>query len=105
MYGTVARLKVKPGSEPALQALSDRMAAEDMQSVRGYLGEVVYRLDSGDGEYLLAVLFTDRAAYEANAQDPRQHSRYQTLRDLLTADPEWHDGEVIHAGGRLGSLA
>ena len=36
---------------------------------------------------------------------PVDYSRYQTLRDLLTADPEWHDGEVIHAGGRLGSLA
>lgn len=104
MYGTVARMKVKPGNEAALQALAEQMATEDMQSVRGYLGEVVYRLDSGDGVYMLAVLFTDKAAYDANAQDPKQHTRYQALRDLLAADPEWNDGEVIHAGGHLRTL-
>ncbi|MFM7718802.1 MAG: hypothetical protein ACKO8G_04830 [Actinomycetota bacterium] len=37
--------------------------------------------------------FRDTAAYAANADSPGQHARYLELRALLSADPEWHDGE------------
>jgi len=37
-----------------------------------------------------------RETYHANAASPEQHARYLRLRALLTAEPEWHDGEVIY---------
>jgi len=101
MYGTVARLKTKPGAEAALVALTDKMNQEDMGKVPGYIGEVVYRLDSGGNQYMLAVFFVDKAAYVANAENPAQDTRYREMRALLDADPEWNDGEIIQAWGPL----
>jgi hypothetical protein len=40
-------------------------------------------------------MFTDREAYERNADDPAQNARYEAYRALLEADPQWHDGEVV----------
>jgi hypothetical protein len=34
---------------------------------------------------------------DANAASPEQHARYEQYRALLTAEPEWHDGEIVHS--------
>lgn len=93
MYGTVAKFTVKPGSEDALRELT---AMEDY-SPPGYLGHMVYRLDSGNNEYLLTVAFADKDSYFANANSPDQNDFYEKFRALLTADPIWMDGEIIDA--------
>ena len=41
------------------------------------------------------VVFESREAYWANAQSPDQNQRYQEMRALMLADPEWHDGEIV----------
>jgi hypothetical protein len=46
---------------------------------------------------MLAVVFDSKEAYEANANSPEQHQRYLEYRDLLAADPEWHDGDIVHS--------
>lgn len=69
---------------------------EDLD-VPGYVGAYVYKMDRDPNEYFMAVFFEDRASYHANASDPAQHDRYLKMRDLLTADPDWNDGEVIYA--------
>lgn len=92
MYGTVARLQIRPGTEAQLMALSEEYAAT---TVPGYRGEYVYRLDNEPNTYMMAVLFDSRDAYLANAQSPEQHARYLKFRELLASDPEWHDGEII----------
>jgi hypothetical protein len=43
---------------------------------------------------MLVVAFTDKTAYQVNSTSPEQHKRYGQLRALMTADPEWHDGEI-----------
>jgi hypothetical protein len=43
----------------------------------------------------LAHVWYDRSS--ANAASSEQHVRYQQMRSLLDADPEWHDGEVIQS--------
>lgn len=92
MYGTVARIQLKPGMEAQFQALGEEFAS---RTVPGFVGEYVYRMDNEPGVYYMAALFTNRAAYVANAEAPEQHAFYLRFRELLTADPEWHDGEVI----------
>ncbi len=92
MYGTVARLTLLPGKEAAMRALADDYAAE---TVPGYLGEYVFRMDAEPDVYYMMALFESRDAYHANAQSPAQHERYLKFRALLAAEPEWHDGEVI----------
>ena len=92
MYGTIARFQVTPGAEEQLLSLTREFEGK----IPGHLDTYVYRADAGDNTYWMAVAFTDRAAYEANARSPEQDARYQQMRALLTADPEWHDGEIVY---------
>lgn len=59
--------------------------------------EYVFKSDQNENEVWLVVGFTSREAYHANAASPEQHERYQEMRSVLDADPEWHDGEVIQS--------
>ncbi len=94
MYGTVAHLKVKPGQMDAFKALMDDFNTN--RRPKGYLGEVVYQMDSNPNELMMAVFFDSKETYHANANDPEQDKEYRKMRELLDADPEWHDGEVMH---------
>lgn len=92
MYGTVARMRLKPGTESQLVEL---MKEYETVGLRGQVSTNVYRMDADSNEYYLAVLFKDRESYHANAQSPEQDARYQRLAALLDGEPEWHDGEVV----------
>ncbi|MGH2500612.1 MAG: putative quinol monooxygenase [Candidatus Limnocylindria bacterium] len=97
MYGTIARLRARAGSEGRLRQL---MAEYEDLAVAGFAGTSVYRMDADPNEYYLAVAFEDRKSYAANAADPAQDARYRKLRELLEADPEWHDGEIVWTSAR-----
>ncbi|HZQ97906.1 MAG TPA: antibiotic biosynthesis monooxygenase family protein [Chloroflexota bacterium] len=94
MYGTVARMRVKPGMESKLIELGK---SEDSVGMPGYVGQCVYKLDDSPDTYMVAVVFESREAYRANAESSEQHQRYLEMRELLAEDPEWFDGEVVHA--------
>lgn len=100
MYGTVARLRVKPGLE---SALIQELRAFDALGVPGAVAEYLYRMDTNPHEYFMVVLFQDQATYRANAGSPEQDARYQRIRALLERDPEWHDGEIVF-GSRVLSV-
>jgi quinol monooxygenase YgiN len=93
MYGTVARMHIKPGAEA--QFIEVSRGFEGLH-VPGFVGQTMYRMNADPTEFILAVVFTDKAAYDANAATPEQHARYLQYRELLAADPEWHDGEVVY---------
>jgi len=48
MYGTVARMRAKPGSGPALEAV---MAEYETLDIAGHVATYLYRLDNGDDDY------------------------------------------------------
>ena len=98
MYGTVARLKIKPGAEELLRQLARDVEAD---RIPGFVFQHVYRMDAGPEEYILVVAFESKNDYVANANSPEQAARYRRYRDLLASDPEWHDGEIVdsHAAG------
>jgi heme-degrading monooxygenase HmoA len=96
MYGTVAKMKAKPGTGELLAELG-RQLGDDRPA--GMVGTWVYQLDADPDEYLLAVAFESREAYTANADSPEQDARYRKMRALLEADPEWHDGEIVYSDG------
>lgn len=101
MYGTIARLRLKPGVEARLETLQQEFA---QARVPGAIATYAYRMDRDPDEYYLAVVFESKEAYLANAGSPEQHARYLKLRDLLASDPEWNDGEIVHVSqpGRPG---
>jgi quinol monooxygenase YgiN len=91
MYGTIARIRVKPGKESELRQLGQAMS----QQILGLVFEHVYRTDADPHELYLVVAFESQQAYRDNAESPEQNERYEAFRALLDADPEWHDGEII----------
>ena len=93
MYGTIARMKLKPGGLADFEA---QMASveSDLTAV-GWQSTTVYRSDTDPDEVWLAVVFESKEAYRKNAESPEQGKRYEQMRALLDADPEWHDGEVV----------
>ena len=92
MYGTVARVRTKPGKG---EELIKELSKENYRDVPGYRGIGVYRTDADSNEFWLAVGFESKDAYVANAESPEQSERYRKMRTLLVADPEWHDGEIV----------
>ncbi len=95
MYGTVARMKVKPGQAEAFVAFGKEF--DGQRRPKGYIGQHVYRLDADANEFILVVVFEDKESYHANANDPEQDKDYRQMRDMLEADPVWHDGEVVYS--------
>ena len=91
MYGTIARLKVKPGKEQAMMEFGERARSD----TPGFVSMTVYRMDADPTEVYLVVAFESKEAYKKNAESPGQHAMYEEYRALLDADPEWHDGEII----------
>jgi len=92
MYGTVARLQIKPGMEETFEIESQRQQA---QQLAGGIASYLYQMDRDPRECFLVVLFESKEAYVANAQDPRQHKDYLRLMSFLDTEPEWNDGEII----------
>jgi len=92
MYGTIARFQLKPGALQAMTELGEQMAANPAP---GFLAQYVYQMDANPDELFVAVIFESREAYEANANSPEQHDEFLQMRELLAADPEWHDGEIV----------
>ena len=90
MYGTVAKLTVKPGQ---LDALRSAMTSPSPRpgSVAGY----VYQTDNDPNVLYLAVMFESKAAYRANANRPETNAEFEKMMQFLVAEPEWHDGEVM----------
>lgn len=92
MYGTVARLRIKPGMEEQLLEFDRK---EQAANIPGYVGAYTYRMDADPNVYYLAVVFESKEAYVANANSPEQNERYLEMRAMLDSDPEWNDGEVV----------
>jgi quinol monooxygenase YgiN len=94
MYGTIARMRLKPGQEGAMQEM---MREYETLNVPGYVSSTVYKMDADSNEFYMTVLFEDQASYRANAESPEQNGRYQKMREMLEGEPEWHDGEIVYS--------
>ena len=92
MYGTVARLRMKPGME---ERMRQTMMGYESMAVPGMIGSLVYQMDANPQEYLLVVVFEDKEAYFANANSSEQNTRYEEMLTMLDGAPEWHDGEIL----------
>ncbi len=92
MFGTVAKMKFKPGSFEKMQEI---MKGFEDREVKGFLFNCTYQSKSDPNEVWLIVGFEDEASYRANASDPRTDEMSKQYQDLMAAPPEWHDGEIL----------
>ena len=89
MYGTIARMRVKPGQRDAFMAWGRALPMAD-----GEQAAMMYQMDADPNEFYLAVAFTTKEAYVANANSPEQHQTFLQMMNFLESEPEWHDGIV-----------
>jgi len=99
MYGTIARMRPKPGQTKAIVAMMEEWERTRRSKIKGAVATYVYKPDRKPDELVMAVVFQDKKTYRANADDPEQDKWYQRFRALLQADPEWEDGEIIFRHG------
>ena len=92
MFGTVARMKFKPGAYEKMEAL---MKGFEERNVPGFLFTAIYRSKTDPNETWMTVGFEDEASYRANAEDPQTDQMAQQQQLLMAAPPEWHDGEIV----------
>lgn len=92
MYGTVARVRLKPGTESAMLALMDEFIA---RQVPGFVTHYIYRMDKDPNEFITVVIFTSKEAYFANANSSEQNDMYNRMVQLSAGELEWNDGEII----------
>ena len=93
MYGTVAKMKVKPGM---MDKLRETSMSPEMMNIPGLVNTYVYQMDADPNTLMLAVVFTDKDAYVKNAGSPEQNERYEQMLALLEGPPEWNDGEIVY---------
>jgi quinol monooxygenase YgiN len=93
MYGTIAKLKVKPGQ---MQALKSHMTSVSSRQAPGFLAANVYQMDADPNVLYLTVMFENKETYVTNAKSPGADADFKRMMQFLVADPEWHDGEVVH---------
>ena len=94
MYGTIAKLKVKPGQ---VEAMKSHMASVSSRQAPGFLAVNVYKMDTDPNELYLTVMFENKETYVANANRPGTNADFEKMMQLLVAEPEWHDGKVVHS--------
>jgi len=94
MFGTVARLHLKPGGEALLMAWSQAL----LKTVPGMRSVTVYRSTDNPLTLWISSVFDSEEAYRANAESPEQHRRWQQIRSLVEDDIEWNDGDILMHG-------
>lgn len=96
MFGTIARVHVKPGMKDALR---QAMAEDDSASIPGWIADYLFESTADPQICFLVAFFEDEASYTANADSPAQHERYLKFRACLSEDPEWNDWRAIASTG------
>ena len=98
MYGTVARMRMRPGAEALFRAQFDALVHEQL---KGWMSTAFFQSDTDPLDVWMVVVFDSPESYRANAERPNMDAVYRRFRSCLEADPEWHDGHVM-AGYGLG---
>jgi quinol monooxygenase YgiN len=93
MWGTIAKMKAKPGAEAFLRTQLHSM--RNAERMPGWLFTHLFQSDTDPNEIWMVAMFTDKEAYRRNAESPGQHQVYQLIRSCLEEDPEWHDVDEV----------
>ena len=97
MYGSIFRMKLKPGQGQKLMDMFQEWERERKPKIKGAVYSLVLKPDNKPDELVGVAIFPDKASYKANADDPEQDRWYRKMRESLSEDPAWEDGEFIQA--------
>jgi quinol monooxygenase YgiN len=88
-------MKVKPGKTKEVIAIFEKWAEEQRPNVPDSVGGYLLQPDNKVNELVALAVFKDEKSYRDNSETSEQGQWYESLRALLTADPEWEDGKVV----------
>ncbi|TMF23387.1 MAG: hypothetical protein E6I04_03120 [Chloroflexi bacterium] len=97
MFGTVAKYRLKPGHE---KQFMDEMGSFEGDPPAGWVYHTVFRSTHDPNELWLSVVFESEEAYRKSADSPQMDKEYRRMLEHMQAEPEWHDGHVIHEAMR-----
>jgi heme-degrading monooxygenase HmoA len=97
LYGTIAKMKLKPGAEDKLMKTMEGVTPE------GHIATFVFKADADPNVHFVATVYESRNAYKKFADSPEQDKRFNEMKQLLAGEPEWHDGEVVHHDMKVGA--
>ena len=92
MYGTIGRMRPKPGKREELIALLS--SPPSGAAAAGFQSAYLMRADEGD-EVVIAVMYEDQDAYVAMVHDPATDENFGKIMELLEDEPSWTDGEWL----------
>jgi quinol monooxygenase YgiN len=90
MYGTIARMRIKPGG---MEALQGTMGGSEQPSGAG--GFCVFQMDADSNEIYAMAIAESEGAYRAFSESPEANAAYMERLQWIEGEPEWHDGTVI----------
>ncbi len=91
MYGSVGRLQIKVDHLDEI-----RNGIQKLESAPGVLTMSLVGKDGSPSDYFWTIVWTDKAAHDANAARPEFPAEYQQILDALAKEPEWHSGEIVY---------
>lgn len=91
MFGTVARIRIKPGHEDDLARIAGEITATNPP---GFVTNYVLRSKDDPQERWLIAIFESEQAYYDNASRPETNAQYERWMEITEGQPEWHDVHV-----------
>ena len=92
MYGTVMTGRLRGSAEDLMQAIKEW---EETRKVPGYVDGQLLLCDDGV-TVVEAIRFTDKASYDAQANDKEQATWWEAhAAPLLDGEPTWVDGTWV----------
>ena len=95
MYGTIFRMKVKPGHGQRVIDIFNDWERDRKPKTKGAIGGFLFRPEVEPSELIGVAIFQDKESYVANADIHEQDTWYRLLREQLESDPVWEDGEYV----------
>lgn len=92
---TVFKMNVKDGKLDDLMTLMSGDANDARLRAAGWQASIVGKSKDNPNEVWVTVTWDTSDNYYKNAQSPDQDAAYRKMRAMLTADPEWHDCDLI----------
>lgn len=92
---TFWKMKVKPGKLDDLKSVMTNAAEEARIKKSGWKMTIIGSRKDSPNETWGMVTWDTSENYYKNAESPDQDKDYQKMRQLMDADPEWFDCDLI----------
>lgn len=95
MYGSIARMKAKPGER---EALINFLATAYSPPPPTFVNRYVFQMDNDPDVFYVAAVMESQDAWVQNSHRPEIQALYPQLVALLAEEPTWYDGQVVLVG-------